>query len=396
MRTADKVILKKLSRLVTHFRGLDLRYSLVKLPLASFRHISEIPVTSREDLERFSKTVGLRDVVNVTATSGTTETRLLIGHSRESYSTHVHRLVTLYRSIGISSKDLCLNLCSYGLNSGGRIMETAYKAAGAGVIPLGVLDNEEKIAEAATLVRALKPTVVNSYTNQLFQLFSLLGRNHSVRRCVVNGEPLFLSFKKQIEKMAGVSIFDHYGAMEFSGFAIAQKSDDAYLRVFDEGLWFEILGDDGRISPTGRGALLVTDLENMCMPFIRYRLGDRVELVRRRGALWIKVLGRLSDTLLIDGEVCSCLELIRDFQEAIGHPHFFIFLEKDMSTYRDRLVVNVPPQDAKRSAEILRGLACQGEPVRLVTVRSYRGEMPRTSTGKLRHIIDARKKSAHS
>ena len=38
---------------------------------------------------------------------------------------------------GVKEGVLCLNLCAYELNSGGRMMEAAFKAAGAGVIPLG-------------------------------------------------------------------------------------------------------------------------------------------------------------------------------------------------------------------------------------------------------------------
>lgn len=389
----DKATLKKINRLLAHFAGRSARYAGVRLPLKSLADLSLLPVSCREDLVAFAKKAPLQDVFHVTATSGTTRTRLVIARSAQAHATHIRRLGKIYRSAGITPRDLCLNICSYSLNSGGTLMEQGYRAAGAGVIPLGELNTAEKVAEAVDIIKALRPTVVNSYTNQLFPLFAALGKKHSIRRCVVNGEPLFPSFKAQIERMSGARIHDHYGAMEVSGFAVAQKPDDEYMRVFDDGLYLEVLSDNGTTAPYGRGALLVTDTENTCMPFIRYRLGDIVELVWRGGCAWIKVLGRGGDSLLISGVVCAAGDVTRVFQEAVGHPEFFLLIEKDPVTYKDRIVLNVA---AGRGA-------CAGIPARLrqssdlaglTQVREHVGEVPRTSNGKFRHIIDMRPKLA--
>ena len=149
---------------------------------------------------------------------------MLIAHSRKAYEAHLRRLVKIYRHVGVKEGMLCLNLCSYELNSGGRLMEAAFKAAGAGVIPLGPISTPDKVLEAARLIEALKPVMINAYTNQLFDLFALLGRKHSIRRCLVNGEPLWPDYRKRIEQMGGVHIHDHYGAMEVSGLAIALRA----------------------------------------------------------------------------------------------------------------------------------------------------------------------------
>jgi len=392
VRKSGKDILLQVSRQIAHFRKADARYRGIRLPLKTWAQLGSVPVSSREDLVRFVQDYPLKDVFNVTATSGTTKDRLLIGHSKESYEVHVRRLVRLYRSVGISRKDLCLNLCSYGLNSGGRLMEVAYKAAGAGVIPLGILDHPGKRAEVVDLVKRLRPTVVNSYTNQLFDLFSAIGRKHSIRCCIVNGEPLSRVFKKRIEGLAGVRIFDHYGAMEVSGFAIAQKPDDDFMKVFDDGLLLEVLTEDGDVACEGRGALLVSDLLNRCMPFIRYKLGDEVELLRRRGGLFVKVFGRLSDTVLLDGEVYSSREVVRTTQDLLGHPQFFFVVEKDLTTYRDVIILNVLSSAPALRSDLRQKLEGALSLERMIDIRTYRGEVPKTSTGKYRQLIDARTK----
>ncbi|NTV29933.1 MAG: phenylacetate--CoA ligase family protein [Candidatus Omnitrophica bacterium] len=389
---ADRMSWKKINRLLTHFRRLDGRYAEFRRPIKNWDDFRRMPVTTRAELADFVHKHGLQDACHVTATSGTTETRLLVGRQRQCFEAHIRRLASVYKSIGIEKGELCLNLCSYSLNSGGFLMETAYRAAGAGVVALGPLDSKEKTSEAAWLVRKLRPTLVNSYTNQLYQLFAELGRGHSIRRCVVNGEPLFPDFKARIEKMSGVRIYDHFGAMEVSGFAIAQKPGDKFMRVFDEDLLLEVVGDDGSAALTGRGALLVTDTENTCMPFIRYRLGDRVELVRRRGSLWIKVLGRLADSILFGGAVYSCQEIVRTVEEVVGHPEFFLLVEKDPLTYRDRVVLNIAPRDAARRPAIAAALKNNKALSGLAVIRPFKGDIPKTSTGKFRHILDNRGK----
>ena len=117
------------------------------------------------------------------------------------YEAHLRRLVKIYRHVGVKEGALCLNLCSYELNSGGRLMEAAFKAAGAGVIPLGPISTPDKVQEAARLIELLKPDMINAYTNQLFDLFAVLGRKHSIRRCLVNGEPLWPEYRQRIEQM---------------------------------------------------------------------------------------------------------------------------------------------------------------------------------------------------
>lgn len=382
--------LKKVSQLLNIFSKRDHRY---RMRLRSWEDFKGIPISGRKDVKAFVKAGLVKDAFNVTATSGSTSSRMMIAHSRKAYEFHLRRLVKLYRHVGVKRGMLCLNLCAYELNSGGRLMEAAFKAAGCGVIPLGPTSTPEKILEAAQLVKTLKPVMINAYTNQLFDIFALLGRNHSIRRCLVNGEPLWPAYRQRIEHMGGVYIHDHYGAMEISGLAVALEPDDEYMRVVADGLLLEVMQDSGRTSETGTGTLLVTDMDNVSMPFIRYRLGDRVELVRRRGALWIKVLGRTDDSLLVNGVVVLKSELIRVVNNFLGHPRFFFVIDKHPLKYYDKLIINVAggiPQQFKSLSElVIKSVGID----RCIDVRVHQGGIPRTVNGKIKYFIDARKKA---
>jgi phenylacetate-coenzyme A ligase PaaK-like adenylate-forming protein len=383
--------LRKVSQLLQVFSKRDRRY---RNKLSSWDDFKRIPVSGREDLKAFTKTGFAGDPFNITATSGSTSSRMLIAHSRQAHETHLHRLVKIYRLIGAKAGVLCLNLCAYELNSGGRLMEAAFKAAGAGVIPLGPISTPDKVLEAVHLIKILKPAMINAYTNQLFDLFVLLGRKHSIRRCVVNGEPLWPEYRKRIEQMGDVRIHDHYGAMEVSGLAIALRPDDGYMKVIADGLLLEVLDDSGSTSRAGTGDLLVTDLDNACMPFIRYRLGDRVELVRRRGSLWVKVLSRTANSFLLNGVVVMKEELVRKINDLLGHPRFFFVIDKDPLRYYDRLIINTVDDGGLKRLEVhvpqvIKELGINN----CLEVRKHLGLIPRTLNGKIRYFIDARAKA---
>ena len=380
--------LKKVSSLLRVFSKADSRFPN---SVRSWEAFQCIPPSGREDLKAYIADQPIKNICNLTATSGSTSSRMIIAHSRQAYEAHLNRLVKIYRWAGVKKGNLCLNLCSYELNSGGRMMEAAFKAAGAGVIPLGPISTPEKILEAADLIKSLKPVMINAYTNQLFDLFAHLGRKHSIRRCLVNGEPLWPEYRRRIEKMGGVKIVDHYGAMEISGLAVVKKPDDEYMRVAADGLLLEVLQEDGKAYETGAGDLLVTDLDNTCMPFIRYRLGDRVELVRRRGDLLIKVLGRSQGSLLINGVVVIKEALIRAVNDFLGSPSFFFVVDKHPLKYYDKLVINVVGASLKKGQDLPSAVSRALGIDRCMEIRTYRGMIPRTTSGKIRYFVDVRK-----
>lgn len=382
-----KKALQKVARLLKIFSKSDRRYCR---RLASWEDFKRIPMSGRKDLKAFADKQLIRGAFNITATSGSTSSRMLIAHSKEAHRIHEQRLVKLYHRVGIQPGTLCLNLCSYELNSGGRLMESALKSAGAGVIPLGPISSADKVREAVHLIKKLKPSVINAYTNQLFDLFSVLGRRHSIRQCLVNGELLWPDYRRRMEKLGGVKIHDHYGAMEISGFAVALKPDDEYMKVFPGGLLLEVMDDHGEVARTGIGELLVTDLYNDCMPFIRYRLGDQVALTRRNGSLWIKALGRTGESLLVNGVVAIKRELIRVVHDYIGHPHFFFVLDKNDVHYNDRLIINVAGESGgiKLLPKLVREAAGLDN---CIVARKYQGSIPRTFNGKIKYFINTHK-----
>jgi len=95
--------------------------------------------------------------------------------------------------------------------------------------------------------------------------------------------------------------FDSYGCSEM-GWIACECSEHNGMHLFMDLYYLEICKDNKPVAPGEVGRILVTDLSNRAMPFIRYDIGD----VGRwrdgphncgRNAPCIEVIGRIQDTL---------------------------------------------------------------------------------------------------
>jgi phenylacetate-CoA ligase len=84
--------------------------------------------------------------------------------------------------------------------------------------------------------------------------------------------------RKMIEEAFGCKVFDKYGSREFSGIAYECEAHMGH-HVVGEGYIVEILKDGKPAKPGEVGEVVITDLNNHCLPFIRYRIGDLAEAV---------------------------------------------------------------------------------------------------------------------
>jgi phenylacetate-CoA ligase len=82
--------------------------------------------------------------------------------------------------------------------------------------------------------------------------------------------------RKIIEEAFGCRVFDKYGSREFSGIAYECEAHEGH-HVVGEGYIVEILKDGRPAEPGEVGEVVITDLNNYCLPFIRYRIGDLAE-----------------------------------------------------------------------------------------------------------------------
>ncbi len=126
---------------------------------------------------------------------------------------------------------------------------------------------------------AWRPEVIVGYTNALYSFARSLRERGlaapSPRSVVVGAEKLHPFQRELIEDVFRAPVFETYGSREFMLVA-AQCERRQGLHVTAEHLIVEVVDDEGRPVAEGlEGRVVVTDLFNYAMPFIRYATGDR-------------------------------------------------------------------------------------------------------------------------
>jgi phenylacetate-CoA ligase len=145
-------------------------------------------------------------------------------------------------------------------------------------------DMDDRIlARTIARLRRFKPVLIDGYAESLHLLATYLRQNgdargFGLRGIITSAQTLPEASRRVIEEAFGCPVFDKYGSREFSG--IAYECDThAGHHVVAENHIVEILVDGRPARPGEIGEVVVTDLNNFCVPLIRYRLGDLAEAI---------------------------------------------------------------------------------------------------------------------
>jgi phenylacetate-CoA ligase len=137
--------------------------------------------------------------------------------------------------------------------------------------------NERRLREMATEIAEHHPVLMDGYAEALDFLAHFL-KNHGdipvrPKALMSSAQTLPDSSRDVIEDAFGCKVFDKYGAREFSGIAYECASHSGH-HIVAEGYIVEVLRDGQPAKPGEIGEVVITDLNNYCLPFIRYRIGD--------------------------------------------------------------------------------------------------------------------------
>src|SRR5436190_1770054 len=136
-----------------------------------------------------------------------------------------------------------------------------------------------RVADFFKVHQRYRPDVIVAYTNPLYDFARMLAERglspRPPRSIVVGAEKLYPFQRQLIEKVFQAPVFETYGSREFMLLG-AECDRHLGLHLTTENLVVEVLDDEGHPVPDGtEGNVVVTDLTNYGMPFIRYVNGDR-------------------------------------------------------------------------------------------------------------------------
>jgi phenylacetate-CoA ligase len=140
-------------------------------------------------------------------------------------------------------------------------------------------DGLDRVVEQITKA---KPVLIDGYAEAFNFLAGYIesrgGLSFRPKALMSSAQTLPPSSRALIEKAFGCPVFDKYGSREFSGIAYETDAHNGHA-VVAEGYIVEVLVDGRPAVPGEVGEVIITDLNNYCMPFIRYRIGDLAQAI---------------------------------------------------------------------------------------------------------------------
>jgi phenylacetate-CoA ligase len=273
-----------------------------------------------------------------------------------------------------------------------NLKERLYNALYSRAIALDTLKMDpEYMLQFVEEVRRFKPRLLFGHGHSLY-FFAQFLREHGItdirfKGIISTAETLLPSERRLVEEVFGKIVFDRYGCEEVSLIASECEAHDG-LHIAAEGLYVEVL--DGTETVPGR--LIITDLTNRGMPFIRYEIGDLATTKAGkcpcgRGLPRLgRVMGRTTDILYTpDGKQISGVSILDTFVIHIpGFRQVQIVQEK-----LDEVVFNIVKADdfsdrsLSRLAETVPKIFGPGMKYRV----NFVDHIPKTSRGKFQFTV---------
>jgi phenylacetate-CoA ligase len=282
---------EKLRRLVRHgyrhvpyYRG---RMQDLKLRPEDIRgqgDLHKLPFLTKADVRKhlyfdiLSENHSKRDVLQV-ATSGSTGEPFIVYADRAQLEFRWAATLRSQEWTGYEFGDRCVRLWHQTLGMDKtQIVKEKLDAAFTRRKFIPVFEmSEDKLEAMAREIAEWNPVLMDGYAEALDFLAHYLKSRSDLpvrpKALMSSAQTLPESSRKLIEEAFGCRVFDKYGAREFSGIAYECEAHKGH-HVVGEGFIVEILRDGMPVKPGEMGEIVITDLNNYCLPFIRYRLGD--------------------------------------------------------------------------------------------------------------------------
>lgn len=258
--------------------------------------------------------------------------------------------------------------------------------------------SDKNLAASVAKLKRHQPTLIDGYAES-FNFLASYFKNHELEDIhplgiVSSAQALTDQSRDAIEEAFGCEVFDKYGAREFSGIAYESDAHNGHL-VTAENYIVEVITDGRPAKPGEIGEVVITDLNNYCMPLIRYRIGDLAVAMDNtkpssygRGLPRIgRIEGRTQSIIFCaDGKYLPgtfFMHYFKDFENCIRQ---FQVIQEQVGSLTIR-VVTAPYYTQFRLTDALNGLKHHVGETTKITVE-FVGNIPLGCTGKHQATIN--------
>lgn len=256
--------------------------------------------------------------------------------------------------------------------------------------------NEASMLEFADKMRKKPPSLLWGHAHGLYLLSRFLekrGIDDIQPKGIYSAGMVLHDFeRKKIEDVFHCKLQDRYGTEEL-GLIATECKEQQGLHINTDCHYIEFLGNDGKpVNPGERGLIIVTDLTNMAMPFIRYKLEDicipsaRQCTCGRTQPLIDKIEGRIADFLITpEREMVSGISLTDHFAGHIPGISQIQIVQEEI----DLLILNIVRDNdfGEKSRQTISRLVREffGEKMRFQY--EFLNQIPQDPSGKYRFTI---------
>lgn len=169
--------------------------------------------------------------------------------------------------------------------------------------------NNNTIPDVIHRLNKFKPKLIRGYLSAFIQIADYM-REYNLeldfvpRALSTTTETLLEPFRNLIQQQFKTKLFDQYGCGECNSIAF-EAGDGLGLYIASEHVKLEIVDNNDSPENTQEGRIIITNLDNYAMPFIRYENGDYGQFSEERTSkrynlpLLKQVFGRTADTITL-------------------------------------------------------------------------------------------------
>ena len=277
---------------------------------------ARLPILTKAEIrEHFDelKADSWRDRLLYKATGGSTGEPMRFGFTRESNDRRTAVMWRGYEWAGSRMGRRTLFLWGGAVGDPTRahqLKDRLYNAVFARRVLNSFRMTEANMAEYADAIDNYRPEIIVAYVGPLVQLAQWLlacGRKVWRPQAIIGGAEAMHAFQRDaIQQAFGAPAFNTYGCREFM--LVAAECEQRHgLHVNSDHLVVELRIPDGAAHDCATGDVIITDLFNYGMPFVRYANGDMATASTRRCAcgrglpLLERVDGRVLDAIRTPG-----------------------------------------------------------------------------------------------
>ena len=283
--------------------------------------LAKLPILTKKDIRENRAELVARNFTQneliPSATGGSTGEPLQFYASRESSARGIAGEHLAFSWYGYQRGDKRIHL--WGSLQHVYLMQSLFKKISLRVSRIVTLDaynmSENQMDGFARKLCQFKPKIITAFASAVYLLARYLKHRgiESIRpqAVITQAEKLFPHQRRLLEEVFRCGVFDFYGSREVSAMA-AECPEHTGYHIMTPNVILEFIRDNQPVSPGEMGKIVVTDLYNYAMPFIRYENGDLgvpsgEKCSCGRGLpMMEEVVGRTSDMMIgIDGKYAS-------------------------------------------------------------------------------------------